>query len=123
MTDEFPIVDVHNPNDVIAFSQNLLIEIATDKSVSPKEKINAASALSRTALTQNRLKQDNTNEQNQLEINKAALSILDKLVLPHHEKVVGRSSGFVLDLPSIKVLPGETSTTQEEINYQDIIVD
>jgi hypothetical protein len=118
-------IDVQVPDDVIDYSQRELINIVKAGGISEKDKISALTALSRTALTQKRLKQDNANAEQQLLVAHAVLEALENHPKPIQEKTIieGRANTIVVELPSITILPGEDSTENLLFNYHDIMGD
>jgi hypothetical protein len=118
-------IDVQVPDDVINYSQRELIKVVRAGSISDKDKVSALTALSRTALTQKRLKQDNANAEQQLLVAHAVLEALEKhpKSLQERTTIEGRANNIVVELPSITVLPGEDSTENLLFNYHDIMGD
>lgn len=121
MSDIIENPNVDDPNEVIRFSQQQLVKLVTEGNMEDKQKISALSALSKTALTQNRLKQDASDSKIQQEINQGILAALDSLdVSPGVVLVTNRARTLTVDLPPPVILPGETSVIQEEIPYAEV---
>ena len=118
-------IDVQVPDDVINYSQKELINVIKAGGVSEKDKISALTALSRTALTQKRLKQDNANAEQQLLVAHAVLEALENHPKSSQGRAIieGRANNIVVELPSITILPGEDSTENLLFNYHDIMGD
>jgi hypothetical protein len=124
---ELSLPDVTNPDDVLSFTQNILSGFVNDKDTPLKDRITAATALARTALTQKRLNQDSTTATIQLEIARGVLQAFATQMPSVHQDYIdapvtsGRALGFTVTLPDIQILPGETSVTQEEFTYAEIM--
>jgi hypothetical protein len=117
------VVDVTNTTEVISLSQRILVEIASATDMPPKERVSAASALSRTALTQQRLKQEEASSEMRRKVANAVLEVLDNAELtftPSLTNIVGRAAEFALELPKVIPVPGQLSTTQDDILMTDI---
>jgi hypothetical protein len=129
MTDtlELSLPNVSNPDDVLSFTQNILCGFANDNNTPTKDRIAATTVLARTALTQKRLNQDNSNATIQNEIARGVLqAFANQMPSVHHDYIDapvtnGRALGFTVVLPDIQILPGETSTMQEEFTYAEIM--
>ena len=124
---ELSLPNVNIPDDVLSFTQNILSGVLNDKEVPIKDRISAATALARTALTQKRLNQDSSNSTIQNEIAKGVLqAFANQMPSVHHDYIdvpvtTGRALGFTITLPDIQILPGETSVIQEEFTYAEIM--